>query len=531
METISFKLDDAKEIFERLSCFYNIDEVNEWKNKVKDDLNQLFLKWDVTQYQLNKNSYMGIVLDCKCKTKDIYIKIVPPMIKRFFSETGTLKKLPKDVICEIYEIDENANAIIMEKIIPGDLARFSENKKMYTDLFENLANNKIIVDEEINEKFKNFSEVVDYDYNILQSTNFDLDIPAFLYKLFKEKYSELCMNNDLYLLHGDIYLNNAVLSNENIKIVDPLGFIAPFVIELTPICAYEMFNNDGNRKNVDIFNEFYDFFSQYVDYETYKNAMLCQLIKVYIPSIYEANDNGKRANKWLNIINDLYRDYFIENYQSKNIDIILAGGVGSRFGADIPKQYLDLNGQPVINYAITAAKEAKSIDEIVIVMDEQYLNYIGISDDKHIHIVHNGDNRIQSVKKALEYIKNSFPECENIIITQAVNPMITSDIIDDYIAKLDQYDVVTTAQECVGELFNIEDYQKIDRNNYYFCQSPEAFKFNQLYKNIDVNSQYSELIYHYNNKPQIYYYLAFKNNIKITTDSDLEYCKYLLKKK
>mgnify|MGYP002626420971 CR=1 FL=1 len=213
-----------------------------------------------------------------------------------------------------------------------------------------------------------------------------------------------------------------------------------------------------------------------------------------------------------------------------NVAVLLSGGNGKRFGAKLPKQYLNLCGKPVIEYAIDAVLNSKKIDEVVLVIDNEYLDFVKEKDNPRIHITNNGNERLNSVKNGLDYIKNNF-NCENVIIVQAVSPFITSKIIDDYISLLDQYDVVTTAEKCTGELFNIKQYNKINRNDYYFCQSPEAFKFNELYKNLDLNSEYSELIYHYPNEPKIYYYLDFKNNVKLTYQSDLEYCKFLIKNK
>ena len=50
-----------------------------------------------------------------------------------------------------------------------------------------------------------------------------------------------------------------------------------------------------------------------------------------------------------------------------NIIIIMSGGVGNRFGANIPKQYCQLNGRPVIDYVIDAAKGSKVADKVVVV--------------------------------------------------------------------------------------------------------------------------------------------------------------------
>lgn len=214
----------------------------------------------------------------------------------------------------------------------------------------------------------------------------------------------------------------------------------------------------------------------------------------------------------------------------KNVAILLAGGVGARFGAKIPKQFLQLAGKPIINYAIDAAIDSKSVNHIVMSIDDNYLDYIEQKDNPFIHIVPPGaKGRADGVKNSLNYIKDNFPDCENVIILQAVNPFFTADLVDKYIKLLDDYDVVTTAEKCPGEIFEIDNYHKINRNNFYFCQSPEAFKFKDLYENIDIDSLYSELIYHYAFEPKICFFTDFKYNIKITFQADLDYCEFLMK--
>jgi len=213
-----------------------------------------------------------------------------------------------------------------------------------------------------------------------------------------------------------------------------------------------------------------------------------------------------------------------------NIAIILSGGVGRRFGASLPKQYSNLCGKPMIDYVLESVSKSEKIDEIVLVIDNEYLPIINIPSIKKVHIVPNGEERVYSVKNALDFIKENISNTDNIIITQAVQPFITSDLVDAYIDKLNEYDVVVTAEKCVGEIFNKNKFEKLDRNSYYFCQSPEAFKFRDLYNYLDLNSEYSELVYHYPNEPKIFYYFDMKNNIKITQKQDLEYAEFIMKK-
>lgn len=195
----------------------------------------------------------------------------------------------------------------MEKLIPGNLVDFYNNKAAFFKLFNKLCDNKIEINNIIEKQYNDFSEIVEKDYLISKKIkhSFHKQVDE-LYKQFLISYKNINDNTKKYLLHGDIYMNNAVMSNGNIKLIEPLGFKAPFVMELVSICAYEIFNNRINKTNREILDDFIIFFSDFIDAEIYEEAVFCELVKVFIPSIYEANDNEIRAKRWLSIIIDLY---------------------------------------------------------------------------------------------------------------------------------------------------------------------------------------------------------------------------------
>ena len=59
-----------------------------------------------------------------------------------------------------------------------------------------------------------------------------------------------------------------------------------------------------------------------------------------------------------------------------NIAIILAGGTGTRLGGDIPKQYIEVAGKPIISYCLDKFEKHKLIDNIVVVASEMWQDYI-----------------------------------------------------------------------------------------------------------------------------------------------------------
>ena len=213
-----------------------------------------------------------------------------------------------------------------------------------------------------------------------------------------------------------------------------------------------------------------------------------------------------------------------------NAILLLSAGSGKRFGAKLPKQYHLLCGQPVVQYALDAALTAPSVDVIVIVMDPAFREFLGNTDDPRLHFTVGGKERLDSVRNGLDCIRGLDTPCDKLMILQAVNPFVTVDMIERYFALLDDYDAVTTAEKCPGELFNIEHFERYDRNQFYFCQSPEAFHFRDLDQYLDVHSSQSELIYHYPDTPNVCFYTEFHNNVKLTYTSDLDYAEFLMQK-
>ena len=58
-----------------------------------------------------------------------------------------------------------------------------------------------------------------------------------------------------------------------------------------------------------------------------------------------------------------------------NIAIVLAGGKGKRMGSEIPKQFLNIEGKPVIYHALKAFQDSEVIDEIIVVSSKDYYEY------------------------------------------------------------------------------------------------------------------------------------------------------------
>lgn len=211
-----------------------------------------------------------------------------------------------------------------------------------------------------------------------------------------------------------------------------------------------------------------------------------------------------------------------------NIVTILASGVGSRFGSNIPKQFHKINGKMVIEYVVDAILEAKTVDRVLIVTNvEANKSYLtNLANNSRVDFANGGNTRNRSLKNALEYINNNY-DCEKVIVCDAVRPMITGELIDKYFDLLNNSAAVVTAQAITDSL-GCYDIQKVYRDRYYLMQSPEGFDFKLLYDNFDPESKLTEVTQQLPENSKIELYFDFNNNFKLTYPADLKYLEALI---
>ena len=208
-----------------------------------------------------------------------------------------------------------------------------------------------------------------------------------------------------------------------------------------------------------------------------------------------------------------------------NIGVVLAGGIGSRFGSKTPKQYQTLCGKEVISYAISALKNCEIIDKVIVVASKDLFEKLKNQYD--VIVVEGGSTRNQSLYSALSYIADNF-DCDKIIILEAARPMITPYIVKFYLEKLNEYDAVITGQHITDSLGSFKQHV-VNRSDYYLLQAPEAFDFKLLYKHFDLNSDITATNQQLPSDTKLFVNFNFEDNYKITYHNDLQYCEDLMK--
>lgn len=171
----------------------------------------------------------------------------------------------------------------------------------------------------------------------------------------------------------------------------------------------------------------------------------------------------------------------------RNIAVVLAGGSGKRMGTNVPKQYLEIRGRMVIEYAIDAFDKNENIDEVAVVVSADNVETMQeIASQNHWHKLTNilvgGKERYDSSLSAINAYRDV--DC-NIIFHDAARPLVTQKIIDDVVEKLKTCQAVGVAQPSVDTILFIEDgciKSVPDRNTLRRAQTPQGFDI-QVIKN------------------------------------------------
>lgn len=220
--------------------------------------------------------------------------------------------------------------------------------------------------------------------------------------------------------------------------------------------------------------------------------------------------------------------------------IVLAGGRGKRMGTIQSKQYIDLNGKPILYYTLKQFINNELIDNIILVVSEdekeycknEVLNKYGL---KVNEIVVGGKERQDSVYNALSIAEGT----DIVLIHDGARPFVSDRIISDAI-KYAKIHKAAAPGVMPKDTIKVKDKENFSIDTPKRCdlvgvQTPQAFDFKMIY---DCHKKVKEqgivvtddtmVVELFGNK--VYLYEGEYTNIKITTPEDLILAKYLVKK-
>lgn len=225
-----------------------------------------------------------------------------------------------------------------------------------------------------------------------------------------------------------------------------------------------------------------------------------------------------------------------------NIALLLSGGIGTRIGGDIPKQYRKVSGRPIFSFCIERLFLHERIDAVQIVaslewQEEVYRGarqIIGKSlwDSKFRGFSLPGENRQMSIYHGLEKIRDYGKDEDYILIHDAARPMLSAKQIEDCLNGAVGHDGAMPVLPMKDTVYYSQDgctvEKLLDRKNIYAGQAPEVFLLGKYYK---ANKQLlPEKILKINGSTEpaiaagmdIAMIPGDEKNFKITTGADLE---------
>lgn len=224
----------------------------------------------------------------------------------------------------------------------------------------------------------------------------------------------------------------------------------------------------------------------------------------------------------------------------KTAVVIPAGGTGERFGSELPKQFVELQGKPLIVRTIEIFEKIEEIESIVIAVHSEWFTYTKELISKYKlqkvkDVVVGGKERQDSIYNALhsKYIEDS----EIVLIHDAVRPFLSEKLVHKIIESAEENGAVvlgSTPKDPVKEInAKAQVVKTLQRNHLTITQTPQAF-----WTDIIVNAfeKAREVNYTGSDSSQLVEFNGFKvtviegedQNIKITTPFDFKLAELIM---
>ena len=222
-----------------------------------------------------------------------------------------------------------------------------------------------------------------------------------------------------------------------------------------------------------------------------------------------------------------------------NTVLLLAGGVGTRVGADIPKQFIRIKGKPIIAYTLDILEKNPHIDAVEIVCVHGFEDILQTIVSEYgfqkVHWICEGGSTFSlSVYNGLKNLRNVLKPDDLVMIHMSVSPFVSDEIIDDAIKVASEKGNSISENPCflcMGS-HDTDEYstKSVLRETITGLNTPQTFRFGEiigLYDRAeregileDLEPHTTSVFYHYGKT--LFFSKGSQLNIKITTQDDLD---------
>lgn len=208
-------------------------------------------------------------------------------------------------------------------------------------------------------------------------------------------------------------------------------------------------------------------------------------------------------------------------------------------GLDIPKQFVEVDGKPVLFYTLEGFERHPMVDDIVLVCIDGWQDMVrrkaveyGIT--KLRDIVPGGATGQESIRNGVFSLEGKASDDDIIVIHDGIRPLVDSDVLTDVIDKAKKYGNAVTSLPYNEQIFIVDDevstVKYIPRETLRRVSTPQAYRFDMIdpayHKAFEqgigtagssyTNTMMVELGY------RLYFAAGSDKNIKLTTSGDLE---------
>ena len=217
------------------------------------------------------------------------------------------------------------------------------------------------------------------------------------------------------------------------------------------------------------------------------------------------------------------------------IVLIVAGGKGERMNADIPKQFLEIQGKPILMHTLEVFNRYDTSIQLILVLPEVQIKFWNELCKKHNfklehQIVAGGQSRFYSVKYGLQTVKAP----ALVAVHDGVRPLVSVETIARCFETAEKFDAAIPVVDLVDSIRKLSenDSQSVDRNAYKLVQTPQVFDAELLQKAYkqDFSTLFTDdasVVEALGTKIQLVE--GNRENIKITTEFDLKMAESIIK--
>ena len=225
----------------------------------------------------------------------------------------------------------------------------------------------------------------------------------------------------------------------------------------------------------------------------------------------------------------------------KTFAVIPIAGKGTRFGSDLPKQFIEVYGKPLFIYTLEKFQNNSDVDYILIACYKD--NMLTIKEliknynlTKVYKLVQGGDTQLKSIINCIKSVDRELSLEDKIIVHVGNRPNLSDDLISRCIKNYDEIGPLSTVVPCIEVMVNLNDNSIIPRDKTVRIQTPQVYSFGNLKKviydenlnNIHANTLCDLLIL--NNK-RVNFIDGELTNFKITYKEDLDIFKTIISNK